>query len=284
MIHFPRLLAIFGLLLLAAAGLSGQNPIPPKKEFLVQDLAHIMTDQQAIQLGEKLKRVALETSTQIVVLTEASLNGEDAFDRSIRIAQEWGIGGTAAKDNGVLIYVARDDRAIRIQTGYGAEGFLPDAIAKRIIDQQITPAFKQGNYYEGLDRATDAIVQFGKGEYTNDGGGNGSGGFPAPVAIFLFIFIAYMIYSAYRRRNNDDDDDDGGYWRGGKYDMDDGHPRRRRRRGGGLGGMIFFPGGFGGGGGGGGGGGFGRGGGFGGGGFGGFGGGGFGGGGAGGSW
>jgi len=221
----------------------------------VNDYAGMMSRSEQDRLRTKLTQYALETSTQIAVVTETSLQGETAFDRGLAIAHGWGVGGSSENDNGVMVYIAKNERRIQILTGYGAEGFLPDILAKRIIENIMKPAFRQGKVYLGIDQATTTIMDLGKGEYTADQVPAGGGG-----------------------EHNDDDDDDGGYWRNGPYDMDDPDRkvRRRRRRGGGF---IIFPGG-GGGGFGGGGGGFGGGGG----GFGGFGGGGFGGGGAGGGW
>lgn len=248
---------------------TAQKSLPPPTDQLVNDYARILSRAEADRLTRKLTDYALETSTQIVIVTEESLEGEDAFDYSMRLAQSWGI-GTRGNDNGILIYIAEQDRQIRIQTGYGAEGFLPDVMAKRVIDNVLRPAFRAGNYYAGLDRGTQMIMDLGRGEYTADDRSQGgqTKSFP-PWIIIVFIIALILVLSAFNG-NDDDDDDDGGYWRGGRYDM----PQRRRRR---RGGVIIFPGGFGGGGGS-----FGGGGGFGG--FGGFGGGGFGGGGAGGSW
>ena len=273
---FRSILTTFFLFLSLLA--IGQKQIPEPTNFLVNDYAHLMSQQEVDQLGRKLQDYALESSTQIVVVTEPSLEGEDPFEYSYRLAIAWGIGG-GQYDNGILIYVAEQEREIRIQTGLGTEGFLPDALAKRIIDNIISPAFRQGNYYRGLDRATSAIMDLGRGEYTGEGQQSQSrdakGGIPAILVIAVLLFLV-IVFS--RMGKDDDDDDDGGYYRGGRYDR---LPRRRRRGGG----WIFLPGpwigGGGGSGGGGGGGGFG---GFGGGGFGGFGGGDFGGGGAGGSW
>lgn len=269
-----KYLLIF-LLLTTSVGLAAQSPIPRAQNKLVYDLADMLNSQQEQALETKLVTYSQETSTQIAVVLENSLNGSDAFDRSFAIADGWGIGGSEDKDNGVLLYVAKNDRQIRIQTGYGVEGFLPDIQAKRIIDNIISPAFRQGNFYGGIDQAVQRIMDLGTGEYTPD---EQSGeGIPFPVLLILLLigllFISALISAS---QNDDDDDDDGGYWRGGRYDMDDHSPRRRRRRGG----WVIMPGGFGGGSSSGGG----FGGGFGGGGFGGFGGGGFGGGGAGGSW
>lgn len=253
-----------------------QKNVPAPTQFLVNDFAGLLSRQEVVALGQKLRDYAAETSTQIVVVTETSLEGDDAFEYVQRLATTWGIGG-GENSNGVLLYVAKDDRQVRIQTGYGTEGFLPDVTAKRIIDGIITPAFRQGRYYDGLNRATDAIMDLGRGEYTGGGGARKSEEVPGWIIIvFLMAFILLVSWWTHRNPDDDDDDDDGGYYRGGRYDM----PRHRRR-----GGTIIIPGGFGGGGFGGGG--FGGGdgwGGFGGGGFGGFGGGGFGGGGAGGSW
>ncbi|MCB0570001.1 MAG: TPM domain-containing protein [Phaeodactylibacter sp.] len=273
------MLRTFAFIILSAlATLSfGQQPIPDPTNFLVNDYAGMLSRQEVVQLGEKLSAYARETSTQIVIYTETSLQGDDDFERARSIYEAWKIGGSRENSNGVLLYIAEQDRKIRIITGYGAEGFLPDAMAKRIIDNIITPAFRQGRYYDGLGRATDAIIDLGRGEYTNEDGGSreAKGGIPAVLVIVLLIIL--IIIFSNMGQGGDDDDDDGGYYRGGRYDMG-----RRRRRGGGW---IFFPfpgGGFGGGGSGGGG--SSGWGGFGGGGFGGFGGGLTGGGGAGGGW
>jgi len=245
----------------------------------VNDYAGMMSRSEQDRLRTKLTQYALETSTQIAVVTETSLQGETAFDRGLAIAHGWGVGGSSENDNGVMVYIAKNERRIQILTGYGAEGFLPDILAKRIIENIMKPAFRQGKVYLGIDQATTTIMDLGKGEYTADQvpAGGGGDGIP-PIVIMGLILLVFILISHYGNQHNDDDDDDGGYWRNGPYDMDDPDRkvRRRRRRGGGF---IIFPGG-GGGGFGGGGGGFGGGGG----GFGGFGGGGFGGGGAGGGW
>ena len=260
------------LLLLSVVALA-QPAVPPKSNQLVNDYAGLMTSAQQQQLTQALNDYARETSTQIAVVTETSLQGEDVFDRSLAIAESWGIGGSPERDNGVLVYIAKDDRKIFIQTGYGAEGFLNDARAGRIIRNIMTPAFRRGDFYGGIAGAVQAIMDAGRGEYTADETEPaGSPGIP-PIFVFMFIFFIFMLLNRFGNRHDDDDDDDGGYWRNGRYD--ERNPRRRRRGGG----WVILPGGFGGFGGGGGGVGFGGGGGFGG-----FGGGGFGGGGAGGGW
>ena len=263
------------VLIAIAISVYGQKALRPVSNRLVNDFADMLVSAEEDALERKLVEYARSTSTQIAIITENSLEGEDLFDYSFRQAVEWGI-GKSDKDNGVLIFIAEEDRKIYIHTGYGVEGFLPDAMASRIIENIIKPNFRVGNYYQGLNEATTVIMDLGRGEYTADEWDQrtSEGGVPT-ILILLFLIVLIIIIS---NMNNHDDDDDGGYYRGGRYDMDDWerHQRRkyRRRRGGGW---IIIPGGFPGGGGGG----FG---GLGGGGFGGFGGGGFGGGGAGGSW
>ncbi|MEN0002831.1 MAG: TPM domain-containing protein [Bacteroidota bacterium] len=255
---------------------TGQQPVPKPTNYLVNDYAGLLNRQEVVQLGRKLSEYARSTSVQIVLVTENTLAGEDDFQRAFAIKDKWRP-GTAEEDNGILLYVAKEERKVRIVTGYGTEGFLPDAMARRIIDNVIIPEFRNGNFYGGLDRATDAIMELGRGDYPDIDQPRQQPDAEGGPPIFLILFIIILILH-FATRGNGDDDDDGGYYRGGRYD-DYG---RRRRRGGG--GWIFLPGGDWGGGGSGGGGGFDGGGGFSGGGFGGFGGGMSGGGGAGGSW
>jgi len=240
-----------------------QKSIPPKPYQLVNDYARVLQANERRALEQKLVAYNDSTSTQIAVVIDNTLEGEDIFDYSYRLASAWGI-GQGEKNNGILIYIAFDDRKLWIQTGYGAEGFLPDGMAKQIVDGVITPAFREQRYYGGLDRATDIIFKLASGEYKADDFNRNSDDSIIPIIIIMLIFVLIFFLAS---RGGGNDDDDGGYYRGGRYE---------RRRGGGW---VIIPGGGGGwdiGGGGGGG--------FGGGGFGGFGGGSFGGGGAGGGW
>lgn len=261
---FFTLIFSFGLTILWAK----QVPVSPNPPRLVNDYVNVLSPAENQALERKLVAYNDSTSTQIAIVIEASLEGDEVFEYSNRLAREWGIGGS--EDNGVLIYIAFEDRKIFIQTGYGVEGFLPDAMVSRIINEVLRPAFRENQYYQGLNSATDVMIKLGSGEYTNDTpmGSRDSSRMPPMATLIIIITIIVIFNALFRDRGGRGGG--GGYHGGGRYG----------NRGGG--GWIILPGGgFGSGGGSGGGWGGGD---FGGGGFGGFGGGDFGGGGAGGDW
>ncbi|MEO6190124.1 MAG: TPM domain-containing protein [Saprospiraceae bacterium] len=250
---------VISLLCLYIGVAFAQNSIPPKPKSLVNDYAGIFNSNEKSQLENKLVAFNDSTSTQIAIVTESTLNGEDDYDRAMNIASTWGI-GNKGKNNGILIYVALQEHRIRILTGYGVEGFLTDGMSRRIIEQILKPAFRSQQYFLGFDLATSKIIQLHSGEFTSDPNDKIS-----PNVSFLIIFIgviAFLIFFSLIRKHNG-----GGYYRRGRYYREDDW-----FGGGGLGGGGWSSGGGGwssgssGGG------------------FGGFGGGGFGGGGAGGSW
>ncbi|RZK23542.1 MAG: TPM domain-containing protein, partial [Hymenobacter sp.] len=154
-------------LTLALTGHAQDVPPRPNPPRLVNDLAHVMQPQEADALEQKLVAYDDSTSSQIAVVTVPSLGGSDIFSYAQKLYQTWGI-GRKGKDNGLLILVAIQEHQVRTQTGYGLEGAVPDALAKRIGDQIMAPAFKQNQYYTGLDRGTDALIALAKGEYKAD--------------------------------------------------------------------------------------------------------------------
>jgi len=168
---------------------------PEKPNRLVNDYANILTEAELSGLEEKLVAFDDTSSTQVAVVIMRSTGDYDIADYTARLAEKWGV-GNKGKDNGIVLLAAMDDRKVTIQTGYGVEGALPDAITKRIIENEITPAFRQKNYYEGLNRATDAIISYTKGEYKNDRPRKqkgSSGGFP--IGLIVIIIIVLVIIS-----------------------------------------------------------------------------------------
>ncbi|AMM50857.1 beta-propeller domains of methanol dehydrogenase [Rufibacter sp. DG15C] len=237
------------------------RPTPPR---LVNDLADILSPQEEAALEQKLVAYSDSTSTQIAIVNITSIGGYDISDYAFRLGEQWGI-GQKDNDNGILILTAVNERKVYIATGYGMEGVLPDAIAKRLTEGTLKPNYQKQQFYQGLDQATTQIITRAAGEYKADPKqqrqGQGEEGIPT---LWIIIGIMILIFIISRR---------GGGGRGGRRGM------------GGMGGPFIPPiifGDFSGGRGifGGGGGGFGGGGG----GFGGFGGGSFGGGGAGSDW
>ena len=114
-------------------------------------------------LGVALEGLEQTTGAQVVVLTLPSLEGESLEDYAIRIVETWAL-GRAGHDDGVLLLVARDDRKIRIEVGYGLEGVLTDLDSRRIIDYLMVPAFRSGDYEAGIESAVGAIAGAIRGE------------------------------------------------------------------------------------------------------------------------
>jgi uncharacterized protein len=236
---------------------------PSKSEGLVHDYTKkFITPEQEDHLEQKLKAYDDSTSNQIAIVIVDDLKGYDANQFATAIGDEWGVGGSAQFDNGIVILVSTGggdgNRDAYIATGRGMEGPVPDVTARYITDHELIENFKKGEYYRGLDETVDAIIKTVAGEFKAPQGYGKSKG-PGVGRIIFTIILVIIFLSIFGRGGN----------KGGGYAS-----RRGYRDW--LGPTIWGSGGFGGGSGGGWSGG--------GGGFGGFGGGGFGGGGAGGKW
>lgn len=171
-----------------------QYEIPPKptEQTSVYDYVNLLSDFEKSQLEEKLVRYADSTSTQIVVAIISSTEGENINYLGAQWGQEWGI-GQADEDNGILILLAKDDRRIAINTGYGVEEFLTDFTSKRIIERVIIPKFKQNDYYGGLTAGADAIFEALTGQFTEDRTFDNTQGFPLERVLPLIIFFVILI-------------------------------------------------------------------------------------------
>lgn len=184
------------LLLLFMLGLfSGYaQDFPAQSTKLVTDFTNTLTADQVATLERKLVAFGDSTSNQVAVVIMKSVGEYDINDYAYQLGRKWGIGGKE-KNNGVLLLVAMGDRKMSIQTGYGLEGALPDMYTKRIIENDIKPYFKEGDYYSGIDAGTNSIIKLIKGEYKNDqpkkksAGGKGSAGLIIIIIIILIIFL-----------------------------------------------------------------------------------------------
>ena len=188
----PFLLAIVLFLqaLLFANNTFAQNIIAkPNPATLVTDVAGVLTPEQKQALEKKLVAIDDSSSNQIAVVIIPTLDGYPKEEYATKLFRDWGIGNKKT-NNGVLLLVAINDRQIRIEVGYGLEGAIPDITALNIIDNDIKPAFKAGNYYEGINKATDNIAKAAVGEYkvakAKKSKSKGSGGF---LIIFIIIFL-----------------------------------------------------------------------------------------------
>ncbi len=162
-----KFLAIIFLLFSVCAYAQLDKRIPPRPNppKLVNDLANILTEEQEQALESKVVAYNDSTSTQIAIVTIPTLGGYEDEEFAIALGREWGVGGKEF-NNGIVILVAKDDRKIRIEVGYGLEGAIPDITAQTIIDYSITPAFKEEQFYRGLDHGVDDIMKAAAGEYT----------------------------------------------------------------------------------------------------------------------
>ncbi len=150
------------LLLVAVLAFIGQpalaGPTFPKLTGRVVDDAHLLDAQQAQALDARLAALEAQSGHQLVVVTLPSLQGYDIADYGYQLGRTWGIGGKANND-GVLLIVAPTEHRVRIEVGYGLEGILTDALSSVIINTQITPKFKQGDFAGGIDAGVDALAQ-----------------------------------------------------------------------------------------------------------------------------
>ena len=191
-----------------------QYTIPeiPKMQTSVYDYANVLSATEKSQLEEKLIRYSDSTTTQIVVITIESLKGEDVSQLATKWGQTWGIGGTKKDDNGVIILLAKDEKKIAINPGYGLEDRLTAGTGGEIIRNIIIPEFKAGSYYNGLDKGTSAIIDVFKGKYKGERkqGKKGDGKFPILPIIIIFIVIMVIISKNKNNGGNSGNNSGGG--------------------------------------------------------------------------
>jgi len=217
-------------LCLVSQAVADEVPYPNPRGY-VNDFANLLnsSDKRKVEaLGYQLQQ---KTTAQIAVVTLGSTKPLEIEDYAVRLFEKWGI-GQKGKDNGVLLLVAVNDRKVRIETGYGLEGALPDAICNQIIQQHIIPYFKQGKFSEGVTISSFAIVQLVAKEYNAELSDIvGEEHIPAglkPVhpliallqvlfyLVMMIMFLGlrlglfgFLLMGSGRRR--------GGYWHGGGY-------------------------------------------------------------------
>lgn len=174
-----------------------EKPNPPK---LVNDFANFFTEENRRALETKLVAYDDSTSTQIAVVTVETLNGYAEDDFALRLGRKWGI-GQKGKNNGILILLAKEERAVSIELGYGVENYITDSEAKRIIDNVMVPQFKQGNFYAGVDAATNDIIAMLEGTFQK-GSNTPSSNDPSigfVLSIMFIIVVVILILSSFTK-------------------------------------------------------------------------------------
>ena len=153
---------LLSLLLFACSLAVAEQPIPPLAAH-VTDLTGTLAGDQEATLDAKLAAFEREKGPQIAVLIVATVRPETIEQYALRVVEAWKLGRQGI-DDGALLLVAKDDRRMRIEVGYGLEGALNDATAKRIISETIVPHFKQGEFYAGIEAGVDAMLKVVAGE------------------------------------------------------------------------------------------------------------------------
>lgn len=180
-------------------------PAPPENSWIL-DQGEFLSDAEELALNQKLQASFDASGRPIYIVTIPSLEGRTIEDFGYRLGREWGI-GDAEEDNGVLLTIARKERRMRIDTGYGARVFMPDIIAGRIVRNDITPAFKEGNFAAGINAGVDSMLEVlalspeeaqrradelaaQQDEMSGEFEGAAAIGVIMNVMIFIFIFLA----------------------------------------------------------------------------------------------
>lgn len=201
MIHTLSALLLSGALALTSLATRAEVPVPA--------LAARVTDQTgtfspADQAALETKLAALETrkGAQIAVLVVATTEPETIEQYGLRVAEAWKLGRKGVDDGAILI-VAKDDRKLRIEVGYGLEGAMPDAIAKRIIREDIAPLFRAGDYVGGINAGVDRMIAVADGEALPppraSRGASGSSKHPPFELLFIAFFVIWGVMSAVKR-------------------------------------------------------------------------------------
>ncbi len=158
----------------------------------VNDHAGMLPADVKARLEAKLAAFEKSDTTQIVVLTVPSLQGDSIEDFSLRVAEKWAV-GQRKRDNGALLVVAQEDRELRIEVGYGLEGKLTDALSNRIIRNIIVPRFREGDFAGGVEAGVDAMIAAVKGEFaseeTSEPLSHGDLLFAGIILLAFFIFL-----------------------------------------------------------------------------------------------
>lgn len=172
---------------------SAADKLPPKPAGYVEDQAGILSAQTKQALASGLEQFERDTSNQILVAIYPDVPSDlQMEDFTQRTAESWGV-GQAKKNNGAVLFIFPKARKMRIEVGYGLEGAIPDATARHILDNEVRPAFRQGDFNAGVTHGVDAILAAARGEYKGTGSTVADSHTP-PERSFPFGLIFFLIF------------------------------------------------------------------------------------------
>jgi uncharacterized protein len=199
------LLLSVALLLGSALPAAAAPPsLPPSPTHYVTDKAGVLSPAERSSFEARLAGFEDETSNQFLIYVEPKIpEGTTLEEYAAACFKAWGV-GQRQKKNGLVLFVFPQSRAARFEVGYGLEGALPDALAGRILEQQVLPHFKEGNFGSGIEAGVTAAIEATKGEYKGTGRrpvqtGRRGRGFPWGLLLFLLFFILPAVFG--RRRS-----------------------------------------------------------------------------------
>jgi uncharacterized protein len=190
-----RLLWALALVPLVLCGAAGADVAVPALKARVTDLTATLSADQRNALENKLAAFEKEKGTQIAVLLVPTTQPETIEQYAVRVFEQWKLGRKGI-DDGALLVVAKNDRKVRIEVGYGLEGILPDAVAKRIIEDDITPRFRQNDFNGGIEAGVTRIMKVSAGEPLpppKPGPQRSSAKDWVPPDSLIFMFIAVLM-------------------------------------------------------------------------------------------
>jgi len=190
-----RALAACALLAGAQASVRAEEPLPAPPKAHFNDYAGVVSAADAQRLDAKLVEFEQKTSTQLVVAVFPQLPSPSLEDFTIRTAQSWKVGGEKS-DNGAVLFVFVNDRKMRIETGYGLEGALPDQLGARILDEQVRPRFRAGDWAGGLEAGIDGMIAATRGEYTAPPPKKKAGSSGAAIVVLVVLLLIFLWLSS----------------------------------------------------------------------------------------
>ena len=187
---------LFVSLFLCLPGAAAGPAVPPAPTRFVTDKAGVIAPDVAAGLERRLSDFEKETSNQFLVYTESTVpDGTTLEEYTVACSQAWKAGQTQRK-NGMILFVFPGSRKARLEVGYGLEGAMPDALARRVLDEQVIPRFRTGDYAGGISAGVSAAIAATRGEYKGTGGtrgGRGGSGLPVPLLLGILLLFFFGI-------------------------------------------------------------------------------------------